>query len=86
VHVDEGGLAGRLRVPVRRREHQRLREEQDRLDAWDGQQGIEESGLRAARIGERVAHALRHQLMHQELPACAEYALLLHAVLLAWCV
>jgi hypothetical protein len=82
VHVDEGGLARGLRVAVRGRQHQRLGEEQDRLHARHGQQRIEEAGLRAPGIGERVGHALRDQLVDQELPARPEHALLFHAPLL----
>ena len=65
VHVDEGGLARGLRVAVRGRQHQRLREEQDRLHSRDGQQRVEEAGLRAPGIRERVGHALRDQLVHR---------------------
>ena len=83
VHVDEGGLARGLRVAVRGRQHQRLGEEQDRLHAGDRQQRVEEAGLRAPGIGERVRHALRDQLVDQELPARPEHALLFHAPLLA---
>jgi hypothetical protein len=52
---------------------------------WNGQEGIEEPGLRAAGIGEGVADALRHQLVDQELPARPEYTLLLHCLLLVSC-
>jgi hypothetical protein len=79
VHVDEGWPARCLGIAVGRREHERLREEQDRLHAGDGQEGIEEPGLRAAGIGERVADPLGQQLMDQELPARPEYTPLLHA-------
>src|SRR5262249_15608851 len=82
VHVDEGGLARGLGVAVGGREHDRLREEENRLDAGHGQERIEESGLRAAGVGEGIANILSQQLMDQELPARPEYALLLHLSLL----
>ena len=67
VHVHEAGLPAGAGVGIRRRQHQRFVQQQDRLHSRHSQKGIKKTRLRAAGVRERVFDTLRYELVHQKL-------------------
>ena len=67
-----------LGIAIRRREHERLGQEQDRLHAGTVSSALKNPASALPVLVNAYLHALGHQLMHEQLATGAKHALLLH--------